>query len=208
MDVLDRNGRLVTRFVVDVDPAEAKAALGMLSALKLRVDKWQPKTRYNRAELALKWSSIARLGQDIKDIELARNMNLESRVFDSDGYTLRQGKMTDPYTGKPLVFNQVNNKNDRQIDLDHVVALADAFVSGGYRWTQGGYSWTNLYNDPGNLLAVATQTNQQKGSKHAGLWLPRPEFCRRFVIMQIQIKSRYHLSVTESEAATMVRILS
>jgi len=37
---------------------------------------------------------------------------------------------------------------------------------------------------------------------------PVHDFRRRFVILQIQVKFRYKLSVTESEAAAMLGVLS
>ena len=208
MNIIDRHGNLVTRFVAEVTPAEATVALKMLAGLPVRSDGWRPKTSYDRKALPIGWARIARLGMDVKDVSLARAMEPASRVFDCDGFTLKSGEETDPYTGGRLVFRQVTDVKKRRIDLDHVVPLSDAFISGGHRWQPDGYKWGNLYNDPANLLAVSASINRSKGGKNAALWLPIPEFRPRYVIMQIQIKTRYRLSVTEAEAARMREILA
>ena len=207
MGVLDRRGLLVSRFTSEVDVAEASEALKMLAGLKTRADGWQPKTLYVREALPLSWARIARLGMDVKDVTLARGMDPASRVFDSDGFTLRYGEGIDPYTGRRLVFEQVADVATRKIDLDHVVALSDAFTSGGHRWKRDGYSWMNLANDPGNLLAVSSSVNRSKGDRSAAGWLPSEGFRVRYVVMQIQVKTRYRLSVTEAEAETMRTVL-
>ena len=116
----------------------------------------------------------------------------------------------DVYTGKQMVFEQVEDRSEFQIQLDHVVSLSDAFTSGGWWWSPSGYNWANLANDPGNLLAVSRTVNAAKGDKNVAQWLPNNpahDFRRRFVITQIQIKSRYRLSVTASEAAAIRSLL-
>jgi len=207
MDVLDRHGKLVTRYTEEVTGDEAAAAVAMLAGLRVRADDWRPTATYDRTALPLAWAKIARLGMDMKDVLLARAMAPATTVFDCDGYTLRHGELDDPYTGKRLIFDQVPDRAEFRIELDHVVSLADAFCSGGYRWSPNGYNWQNLYNDPGNLLAVSKNVNQSKGSRNAAAWLPIDEFRQRFVIMQIQVKVRYRLSVTQSEATTMREVL-
>jgi hypothetical protein len=147
---------------------------------------------------------------DVKDMVLARDVDPVGKVYDSDGYTLREAVLHDPYTGTDVDFRQVKDVADRKIDLDHVVALSDAFTSGGHRWKPDGYTWMNIANDPGNLLAVSQSVNRAKGSRNAALWLPQNpghDFRGRYIIMQIQIKARYRLSVTRSEAETMTQVL-
>jgi len=52
--------------------------------------------------------------------------------------------------------------------------------------------------------------NAAKGDKNAAHWLPANsmhDFRKRFVTLQVQVKARYKLSVTESEAAAMRQVL-
>jgi hypothetical protein len=210
VDIIDRKGRLVTRYTADAFDAEAAAAMDLLLSLEHCEDGRKPPKgeKYDRAALKLSWTKLKRLGMDVKDAKLGRAMDAESVVFDSDGYTVRSGWMTDPYTGERIVFEQLPKVARRLVELDHVVPLSDAFVSGGHRWKRaGGYSWPDLYNDPGNLIATSAYLNQSKGGRNAAGWLPRLEFCVRYVIMQIVIKDRYCLSVTRSESDNMQKVL-
>jgi len=211
MDVLDRHGLLVTRFTWDVLDAEVEAALTLLASLKRRADDWQPKVRYDRRALPLAWAKIARSGMDVKDVMLARQMDWDDRVYDSDGFTLKHAVLLeDVYTGQRIDFDQAEDRADYLIKLDHVVSLSDAFASGGWRWKPSGYNWMNIANDPGNLLAVSRPVNAAKGDKNAAHWLPNNsahDFRKRFIILQVQVKARYNLSVTESEAAAMRQVL-
>ena len=91
----------------------------------------------------------------------------------------------DVYTGRQIVFEQVEDRAEYQVQLDHVVSLADAYRSGGHRWRPGGHSWPRLYNDDGNILAVSRSVNAAKGDKNAAAWLPdNPvhDFQQRFVV--------------------------
>lgn len=93
MDVMDRHGLLVTRFDWQVDDAEAEAAVLLLDGLKVRPDAWTPKTAYDRRALPISWARIARLGMDMKDVLLARQIAWDGRVYDSDGFTLKHAVM-------------------------------------------------------------------------------------------------------------------
>jgi hypothetical protein len=60
-------------------------------------------------------------------------------------------------------------------------------------------------------LAVSVRANTQKGDRNAAQWLPdnpKHDYRQRLVVLQIGVKARYRLSVTESEKAAMLRILS
>jgi hypothetical protein len=73
-----------------------------------------------------------------------------------------------------------------------------------WRWQTPGEKFAN---DPLNLLAVDGRLNQQKGAGDAATWLPPYGRCA-YVARQVQVKLAYHLSVTASERAAMVRVLS
>jgi len=212
MEVFDRHGLLVTRFSPEVCPDEAEAALGLLMSLKVRRDDWKPVVSYQRPALPLKWARIAGTSMDVKDVMLARQMNWEGRVYDSDGFTLKHAVLAeDMYTGLSMVFEQAADRSEFQIQLDHLVSLSDAFTSGGWRWKPSGYNWPRFANDAGNLIAVSRVVNAAKGDKNAAQWQPGNmvnDFRRRFVVLQVQVKARYKLSVTQSESAVIRQVLT
>ena len=81
------------------------------------------------------------------------------------------------------------------MQIDHVVALADAWRTGAARWTPT--RRLDYANDPYVLLAVDGPENEAKGDDDASEWLPpnRSYDCA-YVKQQIAIKTKYRLSVT------------
>lgn len=84
------------------------------------------------------------------------------------------------------------------VDVDHVVALAEAWDSGADAWPLE--LRRAFANDPINLLVVSRSSNQSKGDKDAGEWRPprREAWCVTATIM-IHTKSRYGLTVDGAE---------
>lgn len=57
-----------------------------------------------------------------------------------------------------------------KIDIDHVVPLKWAWVSGANKWSEE--KRKQFANDPINLIAVELKLNRQKGAKGLDEWLP------------------------------------
>ncbi len=93
-----------------------------------------------------------------------------------------------------------------RIDIDHVVALGDAWQMGAARWTSA--ARVDFANDPLDLLAVSASANRQKGDSDAASWLPRTKAFRcTYVARQVAVKLKYHLAATAAERAAMRRVL-
>jgi hypothetical protein len=114
------------------------------------------------------------------------------------------GTRDDPYTGSVIAFRRGGRS---EIDIDHVVALSNGWVSGASRWPA--VRRLQFANDPLNLLAVDSSANRQKGDGDAATWLPanKPFRCA-YVARQIAVKQEYALTVTPAEKAAMQRVLS
>ena len=92
------------------------------------------------------------------------------------------------------------------VQIDHVVALANAWQSGARDWTTA--QRYRFGNDPYNLLAVDGPANQDKGSASAAYWLPtNGEYRCEYVARQIGVKRHYGLTVTTSEKRSMLAVL-
>ena len=105
-------------------------------------------------------------GLDMKDY--VSNTHAIDRVCEADGFTLHNGLIPqDRYTGEPLLFRLEQDRADWQVDIDHIVSLADVYRSGGWRWSVTGTNWLSVANHPGNLLPTACQVNRSKGDKTA-----------------------------------------
>lgn len=118
---------------------------------------------------------------------------------------VESGNLEDPYTGKTIAF-QRGQATSSLVQIDHVVALHDAWNSGAKNWSVS--KRTRFGNDPFNLLAVEGKANQNKSDKHAGKWLPSNKAYQcGYVARQIAIKAKYGLSVTAQEKQGMLRTL-
>lgn len=107
------------------------------------------------------------------------------------------GTLDDPYTGATIAF-QRGQDTSPMIQIDHIVALANAWTTGAQQWDD--QTRRNFANDPRNLLAVDGPTNISKSAGDATQWLPPNEaFICDFTHAQINIKRTYGLWVTQAE---------
>jgi hypothetical protein len=122
------------------------------------------------------------------------------------GCTVASGVLHDPYTKTIITFTR-GPGTSTAIQIDHVVALADAWQTGAQRLSLA--VRTNMANDPLELLAVSGAVNQQKGDADAASWLPpNKSFRCSYVAIQVAVKIAYHLWVTPAEHDAIARVLS
>ena len=123
------------------------------------------------------------------------------------GYSRDQfgkGWVKDPYTGKEINFSRKQNAS--AIQIDHVVALSDAWQKGAQQLPKE--KRIEFANDPLNLLASDGSANQQKGDSDAASWLPpNKDFRCEYISRQITVKKKYSIWVTASEKSAMQNIL-
>ena len=92
------------------------------------------------------------------------------------------------------------------MQIDHIVALSDAWQTGAQQWTLP--KREAFANDPANLLAVDGSLNQEKGAGDAATWLPPNTGYRCvYVLRQVRVKAAYGLWVTRAERDAMEREL-
>ena len=122
------------------------------------------------------------------------------------GCLVESGLLRDPYTSRTIHFRR-GETTSRSVQIDHVVALGDAWQKGAQRWSLE--TRTDLANDPLELLAVDGPTNESKSDGDAATWLP-PNTAYRcsYVARQIAVKARYRLWVTRAEHDAMARTLA
>ena len=116
------------------------------------------------------------------------------------------GRWPIPTPAEPLPFTRGPGTSTR-VQIDHVVALGDAWQKGAQRWSAP--TRAAFGNDPLNLLAVDGPTNESKGDGDAATWLPPDNGYRcAYVARQISVKTKYHLAVTAAERDAMRRVLA
>ncbi|MEN9505375.1 MAG: hypothetical protein RI958_1301 [Actinomycetota bacterium] len=95
------------------------------------------------------------------------------------------------------------------VDIDHVVALKEAWDSGAWAWTEAQRrSFANDLSDTRTLRAVTDSVNQSKSDKDPSNWLPplESEWCR-YLGDWVAIKARWQLSMDESEAGRIRNVI-
>lgn len=166
---------------------------------KIEVKGRAPKTGYERAQFGDGWLKVN--GCSTRDIIL--NRDLSNVVLDSSCKVV-SGVLTDPYTGVTINFTK---EASSKVQIDHVVALSDAWQKGAQQLPQS--LRIQLANDPLELLAVDGAANQQKSDGDAATWLPKNRAFRcEYVTRQIAIKIKYSLWVTAAEKDAMVSVLT
>ena len=94
------------------------------------------------------------------------------------------------------------------LDIDHVVALAEAWDSGARTWTTARRrAYANDLGDPRSLVAIKDSVNQSKGDRDPAGWMPpyAGATCR-YVTDWVAVKIRWRLTADPAERATLVRI--
>ncbi|WPB92731.1 HNH endonuclease family protein [Streptomyces malaysiensis] len=180
-------------------PAVSGSALSAVASLTVKGR--APKTGYERDEFGSSWVDTDDNGCGTRDDILKRDLK---DVKFRDGHCLvASGTLTDdPYTGRDVRFVRGRSK----VDIDHVVALSDAWQKGAMKWDRD--KRLAFANDPLNLIAVDASANRRKGDGDAATWLP-PNTAYRcdYVARQVAVKKVYGLWVTGAEKAAMRRVL-
>lgn len=196
-----------------VEPSEPTSVLGIDAnketqlaneALEgLAVKGRAPKTGYTRAQFGNGWADAGAC--DVRNFILKRDLSEVKTKSEAD-CTVLSGILNDPYTGKAVQFQRGQNTSD-DVQIDHVVALSDAWQKGAQQLTYE--TRTQFANDSLNLVAVDGESNQKKSDSDAASWLPpnKPYRCR-YIARQVAVKQKYKLWVTEAEKAAMKRVLS
>jgi hypothetical protein len=165
-----------------------------------------PKTGYDRARFGQAWADTDRNGCDTRNDILVRDLTATTLKPGTRSCVILSGTLDDPYTATVIAFQRGLNTSSA-VQIDHVVALSDAWQKGAQQLTEA--QRTALANDPLNLLAVSGPANQQKSDGDAATWLPRNTAYRcAYVARQISVKATYKLWVTRAEHDAMATVLS
>ncbi|MCD9872666.1 HNH endonuclease family protein [Streptomyces guryensis] len=95
------------------------------------------------------------------------------------------------------------------VDIDHLVPLAEAWDSGASQWTTSEREgFANDVTRP-QLLAVTDNVNQSKGDKDPAEWMPPlSSYACTYVRAWVQVKYYYDLSVDSAEKSKLSSVLS
>ncbi|MCU1456718.1 MAG: Excalibur domain protein [Actinomycetia bacterium] len=158
---------------------------------------------YQRAAFGPAWADVDHNGCDTRNDVLNRDLTDKQWRDGTHGCVVVAGTLADPYTGRTLTFVKARAS---EIQIDHVVSLGDAWRSGASQWSPP--MREQFANDPLNLLAVDGPSNQSKGDDDASQWLPpNVAFRCAFVERQVEVKTKYDLTVTAAERGAISAVL-
>ena len=186
-----------------VTAADVAAARTALAALPVKGR--APLTGYTREAFGPAWQDVDRNGCDTRNDILRRDLTRVTLKPGTGGCLVLTGTLLDPYGGGRIEFRR-GPDGSAEVQIDHVVALADAWQTGAQALPAPARE--ALANDPANLLAVDGDLNQAKGAGDAATWLPphKPFRCR-YVLRQVRVKAAYGLWVTAAERDAISREL-
>ncbi|KAL1584201.1 hypothetical protein WHR41_07258 [Cladosporium halotolerans] len=143
-------------------------------------------------------------------ITISGSCNARETVLKRDGTNVQQdsacaatsGNWYSDYDGETFTVSS-------ELDIDHMVPLKEAWVSGAKDWTDARREqFANDLTRP-QLIAVSASSNRGKGDQDPAEWLPEREaYHCTYVRAWVQVKYYYDLSVDSLEKAALSDILS
>src|SRR5689334_10790083 len=118
-------------------PTACGASKRVEAALKavdeLTVKGRAPLTGYARDQFGSGWVDVDHNGCDTRDDILRRDLRDVALRAGTHGCVVVSGTLLDPYTGATIAYVRGGGPS---VDIDHVVALGDAWQKGAFRWSR------------------------------------------------------------------------
>ncbi|WP_282699615.1 HNH endonuclease family protein [Streptomyces sp. CC219B] len=175
-------------------PVSAATARGYLASLTVATEN---RTGYSR-DLFPHWITISGTCNTRETVLVRDGSNV---VTDSECRSV-SGSWYSPFEGATQTAAS-------DIDIDHLVPLAEAWDSGAGAWTTTQRrAFANDLTRP-QLIAVTDRVNQAKGDKDPAEWMPsRTAYHCTYVRAWVQVKYYYGLSVDSAEKSALTGYLN
>lgn len=143
-------------------------------------------------------------------ITISGTCNTRETVLKRDGTSVvtdsscaaTSGRWFSPYDG--ATWTQASD-----VDIDHIVPLADAWRTGASSWTTAQrQQFANDLTDP-QLIAVTDNVNQAKGDQTPATWKPPlTSYWCTYAKMWVHTKSRFALTINSAEKSALTDMLN
>ena len=156
---------------------------------------------YNRREWR-HWVDADRDCQDARQ-EVLIAESVQPVIFTDAGQCrVASGQWVGPFTGTPVT-------DPGDLDIDHLVPLANAHKTGGHAWDAARKrEYANYLQDPAHLVAVTARANRSKGAKGPEDWRPSDEghWCQ-YAKDWVGVNVEWELTVTPAEVEALGEML-
>ncbi|MFP3987093.1 HNH endonuclease family protein [Streptomyces sp. E11-3] len=141
--------------------------------------------------------------------EQGERCNTRDLVLERDGADVKRDEECRTVSGTWVsVYDDVTVTEAPEIDIDHVVPLANAWRSGASKWNEEKRkAFANDLTGP-QLIAVSAASNRAKGDQSPDQWQPpvKTYWCV-YARAWTAVKAAYELSVTEPEKSMLTEML-
>ena len=142
-------------------------------------------------------------------IDQGDNCNTREVVLKRDGSGVTTGDDCYPTAGSWYsVYDGTTTSDPSEVQIDHIVPLADAWRSGANNWTTAKrQDFANDLTDP-QLIAVSASSNESKSDQDPSEWKPENtgEWCY-YARDWIQVKYVWKLTITSAEKSALSDML-
>ena len=142
-------------------------------------------------------------------IDQGNSCNTREIVLKRDGTNVQVGSDCYPTSGTwTSPYDGATWSSPSDVDIDHVVPLADAWRTGASSWTQAQrQAYANDLSDP-QLIAVTDNVNQAKGDKSPDQWKPPSVgYWCTYAKMWVAVKYKFKLTVNSAEKSALTDML-
>ncbi|MEC9309608.1 MAG: lamin tail domain-containing protein [Chloroflexota bacterium] len=152
------------------------------------------------------WSHWSDVNGDCQNTrhEVLISESLDPVSFNTnDSCSVATGRWLDQYTG-------VEVTEASALDVDHMIPLQNAHISGGWQWgASKRKDFANYLEYENHLIAVTASANRQKGSRPPDQWKPGlASYWCQYSLDWVNIKLEWGLSVTAAEWNSLQEMLS
>ncbi len=100
-------------------------------------------------------------------------------------------------------YDRVNVYDDSDVDMDHLVPLAEAWDSGARHWSDATRrAFANDLGDYRTLVGVTASSNRSKSDRDPADWMPTYYRCR-YLQQWVAVKHRWRLTVDSRERTAL-----
>ncbi|XTZ14995.1 HNH endonuclease family protein [Micromonospora echinospora] len=140
--------------------------------------------------------------------DTGKNCDVRDTVLERDGSDIKRSGCNVVAGRWESVYDNRAFTDPSDVDVDHMVPLANAWRSGANEWddTQRG-EFANDLTRP-QLIAVSASSNRAKGDQDPSQWKPanRSYWCE-YAESWVTVKHHWQLSVTSAEKAALAEML-